>query len=779
MLGELLAGRYKVIEGLGSGGFGRAYIVQDTQRPGNPHCVLKHLIFASRDAEVLQQVRRLFRAEAETLENLGRHDRIPRLLAYFEIEQEFYLVQEFIAGQSLGKELPEGVRWTESQVVCLLEDVLSILEFVHGQGVIHRDIKPDNLIRRPDGKVVLIDFGAVKTITNTVAEVTGETSLSIPIYTSGYGASEQCLGRPRYSSDLYSLGMVAIQALTGMRPAQLPQDSHTCEIIWRDQVMVSEPVAEVLERMTRFHFNQRYASATEVLQALQQSGVAVGAGAALTLTNAPIDQVRAVPSAETMVQPRSRVTGVSDGAAPRSRLRFALASSALATLTGVTLVGRQLWQVNPAPVSPATMVSPGLAMSNVGDRISFGEKLLNRWQPSAAKQAGVEQLAAGNFALAMKKLEVARQADRSDPETLIYLNNARIGANQAYTIAAVAPIGDTFGSSQEILRGVAQAQEAVNQAGGINGVPLRVAIANEDSKPETSRRLAESLAKNPEILGVVGHSISDNSLAAADVYQTNQLVMVSPMSSAVQLSNKGSYIFRTIPSDRTTAKALGNYMLTKLKQHKVVVFYNSASAYSQSLKTEFRNALFYNGVEPIAEVDLSRPDFDAFESLQQAIGQGAEAVMLAPDFTTFDRAIQVVIVNQRRLTVLAGESVSTSKILTVAGNSAAGMVVAIPAALKSSTFNQQFSHLWGKKAAIGWRTVISYDAASALIGGLKQEPTRTGIQRTLASPKFLIAGAEGNVSFLTSGDRQGSSYLVTIVERKIGTTPHYEFKLLP
>jgi serine/threonine protein kinase len=198
---------------------------------------------------VLQQVRRLFQTEAETLERLGRHDQIPQLLAYFEEEQEFYLVQEFVEGHPLSDELTEGVRFAESQVIALLDDVLSVLEFVHAQGVIHRDIKPENLIRRDrDGNFVLIDFGAVKTLGNTIAEVTGETSFSIPIYTSGYGASEQCLGRPQFSSDLYSLGMVAIQTLTGMRPSQLPQDFNTSEIIWRDQVQVSEPLATFLIR---------------------------------------------------------------------------------------------------------------------------------------------------------------------------------------------------------------------------------------------------------------------------------------------------------------------------------------------------------------------------------------------------------------------------------------------------------------------------------------------------------------------------------------------------
>src|SRR6476646_10788676 len=210
MLGRLLGARYKVIQVLGSGGFGQTYIAEDTQRPGNPPCVLKHLNFATHHPQVLQQVRRLFYSEAETLEKLGRHhDQIPQLLAYFEEAQEFYLVQEFIPGNPLSVELPAGTKLSEAQVIAILEDVLGVLTYIHSQGVIHRDIKPDNLIRRQqDGRLVLIDFGAVKTINTQVAEAAGQTHLSVPIYTSGYGASEQCLGKPRFSSDIYALGVI-------------------------------------------------------------------------------------------------------------------------------------------------------------------------------------------------------------------------------------------------------------------------------------------------------------------------------------------------------------------------------------------------------------------------------------------------------------------------------------------------------------------------------------------------------------------------------------------
>ncbi len=271
MLGRLLDGRYQIVQVLSAGGFGKTYIAEDTRRPGKPNCVVKHLKPASNEPNYLETARRLFTSEAETLERLGNHDRIPRLLAYFEENQEFYLVQEFIVGHSLSVELQPNYHWTESQVIQLLEDVLGILAFVHSYGVIHRDIKPDNLIRRAsDGKLVLIDFGAVKQVRSQIATTQNPMSATVAIGTPGYMPSEQGLGRPRPSSDIYSLGIIGIQALTGLHPTQLHEDLTTGEILWQHQVQVSAGLVSVLSKMVRYDYRDRYQSAAEALQAIEQ-----------------------------------------------------------------------------------------------------------------------------------------------------------------------------------------------------------------------------------------------------------------------------------------------------------------------------------------------------------------------------------------------------------------------------------------------------------------------------------------------------------------------------
>ncbi|WP_199296015.1 serine/threonine-protein kinase [Trichocoleus sp. FACHB-591] len=269
-VGTKLDGRYVITKVLGSGGFGETYIAEDTRRPGNPQCVVKRLKTATNNINLLEMAKRLFIGEAETLERLGKHDQIPQLLAYFEEKEEFYLVQEFIPGRPLSHELTLGRQLPEAQVVDLLKDLLQVLAFVHSQGVIHRDIKPSNIIRRlTDGKLVLIDFGAVKRIPH-LAENDTPDSITVGIGTQGYMPSEQYAGTPRCNSDLYALGITAIQALTGVPPSQFKKDQATEEVLWQHRAEVSHELAIILSKLVRYHFSQRYQSATEVLEALRK-----------------------------------------------------------------------------------------------------------------------------------------------------------------------------------------------------------------------------------------------------------------------------------------------------------------------------------------------------------------------------------------------------------------------------------------------------------------------------------------------------------------------------
>ena len=267
-MNQILSGRYRIVEELGRGGFGITYIAEDLQRPGNPQCVVKLFEPASIDPYTLSAGKNLFDREAEALERLGNHDQIPRLLAHFEDNQKFYLVQEYIEGHDLTEELLPNKQLSEAVVIQLLEDILEVLAFVHGEEVIHRDIKPSNIRRRKsDGKLVLIDFGAVKQVTTQVVNSQGQTKVTIAIGSPGYMPSEQSNRQPQFSSDVYAVGIIGIKALTGLFPIGI--DVNTGEIDWRNFRNVSPKLANILDTMVRYDFRQRYPTAQLALQAVK------------------------------------------------------------------------------------------------------------------------------------------------------------------------------------------------------------------------------------------------------------------------------------------------------------------------------------------------------------------------------------------------------------------------------------------------------------------------------------------------------------------------------
>lgn len=274
MIGKVLQSRYQIVQSLGAGVFGQTYIAVDIDYPDNSKCVVKQLKVNNCQPSYLDTLRLRFLTETETLKRLGLHQQIPEFIACFEENERFYLIQEFIEGHDLTAELPInqewGCVWTENDVVEFLIDVLGILEFVHSQGVIHCDIKPENLIRRAvDGKLVLIDFGSIQSVDLGIdAELP---IYSIPVTSLGYIPPEQFIGQTQPNSDIYALGMIAIQALTGIEPLQLQVDPYTNEIIWRSpNTPVNDYLAAVLSQMIRYDFQDRFQSVDEVLRVLKQ-----------------------------------------------------------------------------------------------------------------------------------------------------------------------------------------------------------------------------------------------------------------------------------------------------------------------------------------------------------------------------------------------------------------------------------------------------------------------------------------------------------------------------
>ncbi|MFP5273948.1 protein kinase domain-containing protein [Coleofasciculus sp.] len=275
-----LGDRYRPIRQIGQGGFGRTFLAVDEYKPSKPYCVIKQVFPQVQGSQNRQKVTELFEQEAVRLDELGKHPQIPELLAHFEAEGCQYLVQEFIPGQTLAEKLAQAGSFGEAQIIDLLQDLLPVLQFIHNQQVIHRDVKPENIIQRlPSSssqltqipttaaapKLVLVDFGASKFSPRTALSVTGTI-----IGSAGYTAPEQAAGKAVFASDIYSLGVTCIHLLTQTDPFELYSFDDGVWI-WRDvlKTPISERLGRILDKMLHGATKQRYQSATEVLQDLE------------------------------------------------------------------------------------------------------------------------------------------------------------------------------------------------------------------------------------------------------------------------------------------------------------------------------------------------------------------------------------------------------------------------------------------------------------------------------------------------------------------------------
>jgi serine/threonine-protein kinase len=292
----LLNNRYQILQILGRGGFGETFLAIDTHMPSARKCVIKQLKPSIQAPEIPEWLQERFKREAAVLEELGEnHPQIPRLYAYFCEGGKFYLVQEWIEGPTLSQKHQQQGNFSVQAVRTILLYLLPVLDFVHSRRIIHRDIKPDNIILRDsDGKPVLIDFGVMKEAVATVVNLDGTTTYSVILGTPGYMSSEQAAGRPVYASDLYSLGLTAIFLLTGKTPQYLATDANTGELLWRQDLLDGDShLATVIDRAIHFHPRDRFASAKEMLAALQNKSATSTAATIAVTSQAKLGKINA------------------------------------------------------------------------------------------------------------------------------------------------------------------------------------------------------------------------------------------------------------------------------------------------------------------------------------------------------------------------------------------------------------------------------------------------------------------------------------------------------
>ena len=417
-------------------------------------------------------------------------------------------------------------------------------------------------------------------------------------------------------------------------------------------------------------------------------------------------------------------------------------------------------------------------------RFSLGEKILIGADDNPSKQSAIEEFAQGDFRKAYTEFLNSLETNSNDPETLIYANNSKAAINDdSILIGVVVPIGASLNIAQEILRGVAQAQDEINEQGGIeqDGIKkkIRIKIANDDNDPKIARQIAKILVADPEIKAVIGHNSSTASIAAAPVYQEGNLVMVSPTSVARELSQAGNYIFRTTPSSRILAEMLAEYAVEDIKRQDIAICADSTSSASESFKEDFSLAVLELGGEVSnTSCDFSSPDFNSDEIPSKAIANGAEALLLAPSVDKINQALEVSKANQKRLVILGNHSLYTYETLKFGQDSLNGTVIPTvwhPSSTSGSAYNTKAVELWGKAGS--WRTATAYDATKAIVAALESSATRAQLQKSLANSGFSASGALGKIVFQPSGDRHVLGTLVKVQPGKSSGTG-FDFKTI-
>ncbi len=406
---------------------------------------------------------------------------------------------------------------------------------------------------------------------------------------------------------------------------------------------------------------------------------------------------------------------------------------------------------------------PGLPVRNdpIQSNISSGDRTLFFTIPNSYRDQGIEAFKQGNYTQAIKLFQQAITANRSDAEVRIYYNNAiaREKGNP-FTLAVVVPAENGQARSQEILRGVAQSQEQFNANGGRDGRSLEIVIANDGDNEKQAEQIAQYLANDKSVLGVIGHGSSTTTNAALNIYKKVGIPIISPTSSAHTLQGKN--FFRTTPSDAAFGEKLAKYAIDP-GLNKVVIVYNSKNNYSNSLREKFETN--FTG-QIISRIDLTDPTLNIEQELKDSASQKVRSIILLPNVEHIATALDIAKVNVNNklgLKLLGGDALYNPKTLEDRGNAVEGLVLAVPwfrEASQAKDFSQAAKQMWG--GDISWRTATSYDAAQAFINSLSAQPSREAILQKLPQTNLSAKLTSGNNLKFQKGERQNEAVLVKV-----------------
>lgn len=707
--GTTLKRRYQIIKLLGEGSFGQTYLAEDTYETNSQGTVVVKKLKSHINNDVWEVARKKFISEAFSLRKLGyKHSQIPTLFDFFYKDDDFFLVQEYIEGINLGAKLNlsldrlNKVIFDETEATNLLIQLLSILQCLHENQTIHLDIKPLNIIwREKDNKYFLIDFGCVKDISSYIL-INDHLYSSVILGTPHYMPKEQSMGNPRYNSDIYALGIVVIQAVTGLNCIDFKYDNNG-HLIWHSQANISYKLRKILDKMISvdYHENYRYQTVLEVLKDLKK----------LKKENS----IHAV----TKLLPSNRKISLT-----RYFRLFIL-------FLGLSSIMWSIWKIwlKPRIWETSNKVS-------IGEQVYFfsGKQCTYDFQNkqyNAAKQC-FKKVMAQNY---------------NNPEVAIYYNNslALSQKKSPFYLAVTVPIFRSNKITQEILRGIAHSQHIFNQNKGVDGKLLVIAIADDGNQVYDAKNIAKQLRDENLISGVIGHHSTTANSFGIQEYKQQPIPIISTISVSENLQQEDTknQLFTTAISDENAIKMLAQYITKVTSAKKIAVLYEPDKKHSESAKISLIENLDEIEVLNLEQLNTNKQNFfhlDTIRNVKEAkhkinylLENNIEHIVLFPDTNNLNSIKYISLAvreipQAEKIHIYGINSLYNYDVISdpILDNlkGLKSIILSLAWARENSQaeyFVEQFEKYWGDNSIINWRTANSYDATQVFIQSFKSD----------------------------------------------------------
>ncbi|WP_019507415.1 tetratricopeptide repeat protein [Pleurocapsa sp. PCC 7319] len=268
---KTIGGRYKLIQELNKGRWSKTYLAEDLGMPQRLKCIVKQLQLRLDDPVNLAQIKALWVQQATVWQMRVINNQITQLLACFEENNRFYLIQKYIEGETLATRLQKTPQISETQTISWLKEILSILVSIHQQGIVHGNLKPSNFaISLPDHRIVLIDFGLIHNLVERL--IIQKKTTKLITEENSYYPQNLVNGRQQqaYQADFYAVGIMAIQMLAGIDPAKLMSPPVVKAIFKQENCKLSRKLVNIIERMITLDAPNCYTSAEEIITDLNQ-----------------------------------------------------------------------------------------------------------------------------------------------------------------------------------------------------------------------------------------------------------------------------------------------------------------------------------------------------------------------------------------------------------------------------------------------------------------------------------------------------------------------------